>query len=372
MKIVIVGAGPRALAIAIQLVFKGIQPTIIDPNPIHTWQAPYIIPNIEMRSPITFDLVSYIEEMQGFSLAKFLGKEDAFTISQNQIEANPIKVSRDDFCAYLTYIWRYVLSSSIHIQEPVTLIGKDYVLTPSQRVEADAIVIATGYSSTSRKTPDWVGKTLLINKLTSLSSVIEQAPAGKTIAVVGSGQGAAEVVYLLAAANNQVYWCINRPIKVHQYPAPPYSEWKSKSALGGYYRSLRDWNARMKYLGQIRQWQPSITPYIDQKLQKVKDRYVQITPTSSNQLQPIFKQADHILLLAGNTPEISSLPTDFPVPVNPYLPNFPDLVKGFRLPDSRHYFTGLLALAFDGPRQASLISAGITAQEIVQDILNDF
>lgn len=369
MNIVIVGAGPRSLAIALDLVRQGIRPTIIDPAPIHTWQAPNIIPDIQMRSPVTFDLVTFREDLQNFTLASFLNKEIPFTNSQKEVEQCEIPVFRDQFCEYLQHIWNYVSAGSTVIQEKVVSIKENSVVTDTQEIEADKIIIATGYTSTLEKPPVWVIGTPLREKVVPLSFLIKNKPINKRVAIIGSGQGAAEAVYMAASNHNTVYWCVNHTINVHQYPAPPYSAWKKLSALGPYYRTLKNSDDQLSYLSKVKQWQPTITPYIAEKLETVKDKFTQIFPTSSNNLEDIFEQLDHIVVLSGNLPNINLVPFAKEVQINPYIPNFPLLGKGFKIPETNFYFTGLLAIGYDGPRQASLISAGITAQEILQDIL---
>ncbi len=370
MNIVIVGAGPRSLAIALDLVRQGARPTIIDPAPIHTWQAPNIIPDIQMRSPVTFDLVTFRKELQNFSLTSFLGKDIPYTNSQREVEQCEIPVSRRQFCEYLQHTWEYVSAGSNFIQEKVISIKESSVVTETQEIAADKVIIATGYTSTLEKMPTWIAETVLRDKIIPLPALIENLPVNQKIAVVGSGQGAAEVVYLLASHLNTVYWCVNHETRVHQYPAPPYSEWKSLTALGPYYRTLKNSDDQINYLNKVKQWQPTITPYIAEKLKEVAGKFTQIFPTSSNNLEDIFKQLDHIVILSGNIPDINLVPFDREIQTNPYIPNFPLLDKGFKIPETNVYFTGLLATTYDGPRQASLISAGITAQEIIQDILD--
>jgi hypothetical protein len=74
---------------------------------------------------------------------------------------------------------------------------------------------------------------------------------------------------------------------------------------------------------------------------------------------------DSIVLATGFYP---SWPMNYPA--DPILVRFPLVKPGFRL-IKNVYVTGIGATAYDGPRQNSLISAGITSREIVNAIIED-
>ena len=58
------------------------------------------------------------------------------------------------------------------------------------------------------------------------------------------------------------------------------------------------------------------------------------------------------------------------VPTNSYISNLPDISNHFKINTIKGnwYVSGILATGFDGSRQHSFISAGITAKEIIEDI----
>ncbi len=363
-KIVVVGAGPRGIAIVLQALSKGFDVTVIDDRPLYTWSYPFLIEDMEMRSPITFDLVSYIPELYEFSLAKYLGYSIPPTTDQRFIESCAIKVHRREFYRYMQFLWEYLLPKVTFIPERITAVTPNQVILSNQILDADAIVITTGCERS--KNPEWMQYTNIRDKVSPLSDLIKADTTNAKVAVVGSGQGAAETVYFLASKGNQVYWCLKHNPQVSQYPAPAYDSWGYRSALGGYYRrTLTNWRDRLSYLGKVKAWQPTITPYIHSKLQTVK--YTQITPTSSDDLQPIF-EADYVINSTGFNPDASELPCTFEVEREDYLPQFPRLKEGFRIPGTHIHISGILAIGFDGGRQASLISAGLTAKEIMENI----
>lgn len=355
----IIGGGPRSLAIALQLASHKIPVTIFDDKPLHTWSSPYIIEDLIMRSPITFDLVTYIPQLKEYSLANFLNK-DINCLTQKEIEYCKERPSRNEFYLYLQWIKDKLEDLGItFIKEKVELITPHSIKTKKSEYIfeyiLDYIIIATGATTVREVKPNWLHTTLSLQQAN-----LEQ---NKTIGVVGSGQGAVEIAVKLSEQNN-VYWITNKKYKIEEYPVPSYKDIGYKSALGDYYRKS-SFNTRQEYLKQVKQWQPSITPYIHTKL--LNSNIKIITPNSTADLENI----ELFVLANGLNPDISKVPFDFNIKLNPINTYFPDIVSEFKSSShSNIYFTGILASIFDGPRQGSLISAGLTAKEIVDSILN--
>lgn len=366
MKITVVGAGPRGLSVALYALHKQHKVTLIDPLPLHTWTSNYLIEDLEMRSPVTFDLVTFIEELQEFSLFRYLGYALSFSNIQSTIEACDIKVTRKEFCDYLNWIYTYISKKAKIIKQTVVSVeGNNVKLSNGKLVKGEAIVFCTGYKG-KENNPSWLSKTNFSNKRIRLTNVLNSPNdyINKKWLVIGSGQGAAEQVNYFSSLKGDVYWAVKKIPKVNQYPAPNYQLWGSKSALGDYYRRLTNYKERLNYLAKVKQWQPSITPYISSKLQSAN--YKQIIVKDYSEVNNL--EVDYVSLASGVTPNINSLP--MLVPSNPYLANFPDITNHFKInyPNTNWYISGILATAFDGPRQHSLISAGLTAKEIIEDI----
>lgn len=366
MNITIVGAEPRGLSVALYALYKQHKVTLIDPLPLHTWTSDYLIEDLEMRSPVTFDLVTFIEELQEFSLSRYLGYNVLFTDIQSTIEACNVKVTRKEFCDYLNWVYTYINKKAKIIKQTVVSVESNNVkLSNSKLVKGDVIVFCTGYKG-KENNPSWLSKTNFSNKKIDLINILNSPNnyINKKWLVVGSGQGSAEQVNYFSSLKGTVYWVVKKTPKVNQYPAPNYQIWGSKSALGSYYRSLTDYKNKLDYLAKVKQWQPSITPYISSKLQSAN--YKQLIVKDYSEVNNL--EVDHVSLASGVIPNINSLPMS--VPNNPYLANFPDISNHFRInfPSCNWYVSGILATAFDGPRQHSLISAGLTAKEIIEDI----
>jgi len=368
MKIAIVGAGPRGLSVTLYALYKGHKVTLIDPLPLHTWTSDYLIEDLEMRSPLTFDLVTYLEELQEFNLSKYLDYNLPFTNSQAAIESCNIKVKRKDFCSYLEWVLSYLINKKIKLikQTVVSVEGNTVNLANGKFIKGDAVVFCTGYKGKDN-IPNWIKNTNLKDKLVKLNTVLQKPEDyfNKKWLVLGSGQGAAEQVnYFSSDLKGEVTWVIKKEPKVNQYPAPNYREWGTKSALGSYYRSLNTYKDRLDYLFKVKQWQPSITPYIAAKLKDTNFNKVIVRDYS----EVINAEIDYISLVTGLIPNSSSLPVE--VNTNSYIANFPDITDTFKVnyPNANWYVSGILATAYDGPRQHSLISAGITAKEIIEDI----
>lgn len=376
-KIIVVGAGPRGLAIALQASLNNIPTVIIDDQPNFSWTSPNIIPDIIMRSPITFDLTTYIPELQQYSLANFLGIDCKFSTKQKDIESNNIRPTREQFISYLNYIYSLLKhNSNINfIKSKVKSIGADYVEVEVEEgiYYSKHIVLAIGSSFSKVKVPYWIDLSKFKDKIVSLKDIVksEQVSAGK-FAVVGSGQGAAETVYHLAKQSNKVFWLLNKPLKTSQYPVPDYTIWYNKSALGEYYKMISTLERKEQYLREVKSWQPSITPYIKKQLELHEDNIEILTPSSTLEIEYIFNNINFIIVSTGFNLNVNNLPfnfKEFSLELDNINSNFPKLVKGFKSSNvSSLYFTGALASMYDGPRQNSLISSAITAKEIIENI----
>ena len=373
MIINIIGGGPRGLSVALYAIYKGHTVNLIDPSPTHTWSQQSLISDLEMRSPLSFDLVTFLPELQHFSLAKYLGIDFPILTTQNEVENNNTPVSRVQFCNYLNYIYTGLKNSiNLYFKLAKNVIENKVILEDNTEIQGDAVVFCIGHTG-ENKDPNWILDSFHTDKRIKLSQVLINSNEylNKNWLVVGSGQGAAETVRYLATLKGKVTWSTNKVLKVYQYPAPDHLLWGSKSALGSYYRSLTNYKDKGLYLSKVKQWQPSITPYINNQLNLVKDSFNIINLNQYTDLSSI--NYDYLILNNGVKPSIKSLPImSTTVPSNMYLADFPYINKSFKLniPNCNWYVSGILAIGFDGPRQASIISSGLTAKEIIQDIEN--
>lgn len=367
MHISVVGCGPRGLAVALYAQVRGHTVTVLDPWALSTWSAQALVPELEMRSPLTFDLVTYLEDLQEFSLATFLGIPQTFSTDQFTVEGSTTKVPRSAFCSYLFSIRAYLEGKVRFIpMKVVRVLGNTVFLEDGSIVRGDAVVFAPGYAGTANN-PVWLKNTKLSSLVTTVPTIL-RSPSNfynKSLLVVGSGQGAAEVVDYLCTLSDTVTWVTSRKPRVSQYPAPTTRVWGSLSALGPHYRGLTTVQERQTYLGRVKAWQPSITPYIAQRLSTRS-----YEPLVINSFEDIDEVAtEGIVLAAGVQPSLSAIPATL-VP-DTYFPSMPAISESFRLvtpQETRWYVTGILATTFDGPRQHSLLSAGITAREIIRNI----
>jgi hypothetical protein len=363
--LIIVGAGPRGIGLALQAIERSLSVLIIDPEPLSTWRNIPI--DINMRSPIGFDLVSFMPEYRQYSLSTYLGSYQEFN-NQEDIERSTSVVTRQHFINYMEFMWSRVLSICSYKQDKVINIWPNKVMTTKEVYRGKNVVIA--YSPIKAKNPNWLNLELK-RKLVTAKDI--DSINNSLIWVIGSGQSAAEYVYSLCSKGNTVYWFNKKTPRVDQYPAPSYNHWGYKSALGPYYRSIKEnKEAAMRYMKDIKRWQPSITPDIDTKLSTVKDRYKVILDNPSS----IEVNMDYIFLCNGVNSSVDLVPLALPVDRHIYNNDLPLLHTGFRssLSNERsggkggYIFTGLLASLYDGPRQGSLISIGLTSKEILDNI----
>jgi lysine/ornithine N-monooxygenase len=128
--ITVVGAGPRGLSAALIAISKGKKVTLIDPEPFSTWQTPQTLPDFEMRSPITFDLVTGAgEDLQIYSLAQFLNRDIPYSEDQRTIESCSVRATRSQFTDYLQHVFNLLLPQVTYLKDPVVSIKPDRLIT---------------------------------------------------------------------------------------------------------------------------------------------------------------------------------------------------------------------------------------------------
>ena len=357
--LVIIGAGPRGLAVALRAtMYSQIKVTIVDNEPLSTWTFPRMLSDIQMRSPITFDLTTFYPDLQQYSLSSFLGyKPSAFT--QKEVEDSNIFCYRKDFVRYLTYIVEELKKKGVRFAKHfVTNVTETSVECSNLHINYDYLVMATGRVTQKPKLPSYLRNKELI----SLHNLHDYSWLNKPINILGSGQQSAELVEFLSRQKAKVTWIQKHDPKVKQYPVPSCNDWGLRTALGPYY-SRTSINKPL-YLKRVKEWGPSITPHINNILMTRK--YKVLTNPSST--KDINLDAGFILA-SGFNPDIELLAHSFNIARNIYDPNLPEINKDFKSSShSNIYFTGLLALRYDGPRQGSIISSASTAKTIMDSI----
>jgi len=362
--LVIVGGGPRGLAIALRASqhIDKLNIYVVDPDPISTWKFPNMLPEMEMRSPITFDLVTYQRDLQQYSLASFL-KKDVIAESQIDVEFNTTFCQRKEFVKYLKYVIVLLSRVGVSFVPRRTLAFSDtFITTDKGDIPYDYLVLAAGKATQKDKCPKYLkGKTLL-----TTDCLFDCGWKDKVVNVVGSGQQSAEVVNYLCSQKAKVYWLQKHEPRVHQYPVPSFKEWGISSALGPYYSKTS--NDRDEYLRKVKQWGPTITPYISNLLKHRKYTVIS-NPRNTDELD----MTGEFFLATGYTNDVALIDNTLSLNKNRNNTYLPDIVDSFQ--SSSHpniYFTGSLAAHFDGPRQGSIISSGLTARTILLSILKNY
>jgi lysine/ornithine N-monooxygenase len=365
--ITIIGAGPRGLSLALYALYTGLKVTVIDPKPLSSWSKKNMISDLEMRSPISFDLVSYLPELQSYSLATYLGQPWDYC-TQVAVETNPTKVLRSEFFDYISHIWDTILPQITFIQKQVVSISNNKVFVNKRKkpIVSDFIALAIG-SASKPKLPFWLENTNYKNKIVTTQSVLSKRYEDKSFLVIGSGQGSAEYTAYLAK-DNKVTWLVKKEPKVNQFPSPSYAEWKTKSALGNYFAYL-PLSKQPEYFQRVKEWQPSITPTVKSALDSLDYETLFLNNLDSTQLMQVLEEVDLILIQTGLNPSIETIPFEQIIERDIQFSQFPKL-ENFQLSNLPIFVTGGLATAFDGPRQQSLVSAGLTSKTIINTILN--
>ncbi len=364
---IIIGAGPRGLAVALYALTKNIEVILIDPQPISQWALGNIVPDLQLRSPITFDLVTYLpqKEYRKYSLSNFLGF-DIWQEDQKEIEAELITPSREDLFKYLNSIFNKLkeFNNFKFIQDKVLYIEDNKVKLASGKILRDKNIVCASGKSPNNKIPSIINKTKYTSKVISPRDLLNTDIEYKRLLVLGDGQGAAELADYACRRDNFVYWGLKKDYKVDRYPVPSYYLWFEKTALGNYYKTLKSAQDKKNYLKDVKTWQPSITPYILSRLLQNSNRYQTIKPVSYQDL-PDYKDIDYIIPATGADNKFETFSSVVLDAIeDPNFKNFPFIKPGFKVTDYVS-ITGIWAIPYDGPRQGSLISAGITAKEII-------
>lgn len=369
----IIGGGPRGLSVALYALSRNLTVELFDPKPLSSWHTQNIISNILMRSPVSFDLVNFLPELSQFSLAKYLGYAVDYTsMSQKDVELCDIEVDRNKFYSYLEHIFKYLLSQKNfkYYSKRITNISQNFIRSNRNEYAYRNLVLSSGNYLNRIKYPSWIDYNNLSKKIVSLNSI--KHISNCKILVVGSGQGAAEAVQYLASYN-EVSWVVKKLPLVTKYPVPDYKYWGVKSALSNYYSNyLKTWNSKLNYLSKIKKWQPSITPKIKSELDRLDYELIQIN--SNVDLLKVNSDYDFVICITGYQLNYSLIRKLFDsnfLPIkHSYIPNTLDITNNFKVRNlDKVYVTGNLALSYDGPRQGSLISSGITSKTIVEDII---
>jgi hypothetical protein len=343
----IVGAGPRGFAITLEALWRGYRVTLFDPSPFSSWDGRDLVPDLFMRSPLTFDCTTGSPHLSEYSLETFLlGKKAPLDLSQRDIESYPINPSREQFKAYGEFLFKEVSPHIEWIAERVTRLERNEIATRRGVVGVDRAIYAGGCPP-SIMIPPWVNASRVI----SLRSVLTTPPDG-SIAVVGGGQAGAELYAYLLSLGCDALWFTKRVPRCDPYPVPSYRVWGIETALGGFYKTLPI-SRRGAYLQAVKAWQPSITPRM---YREVEGRSLPLSPD-------LINKCEWVVFCKGLEPDMErSLIAG--VRSHPLNYKMPDLAPGFLASNGVHV-SGIFASLYDGPRQGSIISAALTAREIL-------
>jgi len=343
--LVIIGAGPRGLACAIQGqdIFNNIY--IIDDSPTTSWSSVSTVANFELRSPMSFDLVTYSNNYREYSLGSILNQEDIIFDTQEAIESDSRRLNRVDFYNYICTI-KSMLESKSNINfiysKVISIYNNEVQLANNDYIKFDYLILAQGV--VERLTPTNLKSYKQVTNLDILNNTYDK------LLVVGSGQGAYDIASYLYNKGTNVGIYINKLPKIHQYPAPSYSIWQSRSALSNYCALLPSIDSRKRYITNVKQWGPSITPNNEYLLTTI--------PIYLNEdiKDVISKYNNRYICRTGITP------------INTLGLQQTDITTNFRVKGTDIFVTGPLSTLYDGPRVNSIISSSSTAIKIMEEI----
>ena len=363
--LVILGSGPRGIATAIQaLKYKDkFNIYLIDSEPLSTWEYPNMVVDMKMRSPISFDLVTYQKDLQEYSLTNYLKYKFKPSFTQLGIEKNNIFCKRIEFLHYLQNCLQKIEQEGITIiKEQISSITKTQVKLKTRSINYNYLVIAVGRNAEEPVIPNY----LRGNKIYFVKDIYtKQWGPNDQLYIVGSGQLASEIAAYIVHTNKTINWAFNHDVKIEQYPVPSYKDWGKFSALSNYYyNSFNKIESKIDYLKRVKEWGPSITPYIFKKLNE-KANNINIIQSKNIIVNKDFKY----ILALGRRPNLNNLPLDFNIASSNLPEQIPLLNSYFGSTTCPNiFFTGRLATHTGGPSQGSIISSGETARIILESI----
>ena len=341
--LVIIGGGPRGLACAIEGLNKFKSIYIIDEHPTDSWNTISTVANFQLRSPISFDLVTYSNNKE-YSLSKYLFNEETTITNHKDIEEDSRRLNRVDFFNYLCWVKDKLQNNNVSfIYTNVLSIYNNYITTNNGDINFDYLILAQG--TKEKELPSNLYKYRRTTNIDILNNNY------KSILVVGGGQGAFDIASYLHTKNINVGLYIKKIPKISQFPAPCYNIWKERSALSNYCSSLISIEARIRYVKTVKDWGPSITPNNEYLLNTISIH--------------IDENIDNIMSQYSNTfiSRIGVNPINI-LNINPLT----DINKNFNIKNTNIYITGPLTTVMDGPRTNSILSSSSTAIKIIGDI----
>jgi lysine/ornithine N-monooxygenase len=360
-ELVILGGGPRGLAIALRAIQQSnLNITIIDESFLSTWSTDNMISDVQMRSPISFDLTSLCPDLSEYSLPKYLNIPITVNSLKDLEEIN-IFCHRHEFKSYLKYIIKILKSNNVRfIKDRILRINPNTVGTAKKDIVFDSLVVATGKGTQYIKRPAFLQNTGFVT-----ADVYNNDWFNKEVNVIGNGQQSAEYVDYLYSQHAKITWIVKKEIKVSQYPIPSYTEWGSQSGFSSFYKDQA--LNKQQYLSNIKQWGATITPYIYNKIKDIPINKIINPKTTAN----LNSQAPFILA-TGAAQDLDLLNINFNLKRDITNNCLPAIKTNFQSESHPNiYFTGLLSLKYDGPRQGSIMSSAPTAKIIINSIIKN-
>ncbi len=345
--LVIIGAGPRGLACVIQGLNKFDNIYIIDDQPTNSWSPLSTVANFQLRSPISFDLVTYSTDYREYSLSSIMLNQDVMFDNQEAIEGDSRRLNRVDFYNYLSTVKTMLIANSnvnFMYCRVKSIYNNTIKLMNDDEIKFDYLILAQGVKE--KLIPTNLKQYKQITNIDLLNNSYE------SVLVIGSGQGAYDIASYLYTKQVNVGLYINKQPKIHQYPAPSYDLWGPRSALSNYCASLPSTESRKRYISSVKQWGPSITPNNEYLLTTIP------IYTSKDDIRDVISKYNNRYICRTGV-----------VPTNILGINPTDITTNFRVKSTNNIFvSSTLAILYDGPRVNSIISSSSTAKQIMEEI----
>lgn len=374
--ICILGINPHSIGLCLLAKHYGLSTVLVDQHPLHNYPLSEPWLNQPRLEPISIDAISglNVPELEEYKLSRFLNLPD---IDIDSLEECNDYCTIKQFNAYVHTLLSKLESSGYVevIKDGIETISNKYLITQKgERISSIANVICTDSKYREPYYSEFQ-QHKYTNVINPYKESIEDIENKKVLILGSEEEHLASLVYL-AQKGNHIIWSLSKPYKVSKFDIPSIYEWGDKSALGPYFRdNVKDITLRMRYIQSAMNWGPSITntyeslitPLIEEGLIQVI--YEPNSNTSS--IREYGSIVDHILICTNTPIYIRDIPYLHKPLEHPKNPLYPLLNED--LSDSNGiYYSGHLATLEDGLRQTSLISSGITAGHILEQIVSKY
>lgn len=368
--IAILGINPKSICVAILAKYYGLNTVLIDTEPLKDYPLNLLLGDYIRREPIINDVLSGLDipELNSYRLTTFL---------QITPDSSFKYCTHKQFNAYLHFLLSQLESSGYVqvIKEDIKSISnKGPITLTNNLISSKATVISKDFIYLPKLPLEWCAVPVKGSVLNPYTNSLQQIHNQKVV-IWGTDEYQLLSVLYLGSHDNLITWIIDKPYKITLFDVPSSEEWGDKSALGSYYSNeLKDIGVRNRYIQSVSNWQPSLFPEHEEKINElIKTGRLLILDKINTPISIIKSEVTKGTCFIPLPKRFITI-KDIPYITKPatYLADslFPLLNNNFK-DTNGIYYIGYLSSRLDGLRQLSNIVNGQTSDLILKDIQNN-